>query len=387
MCNVLYSNYIAFITLHSLHCIHYVAFITLHCITLQCPRELIAATSARIVQIESMDQIRISDLDSTMAAKRTFDDLLAQIQASNLNFHLQLSPFSASISLKKSLIKYKFGNTLLPPCPLPSDEPNQPVEHEDSLLLAEKDHLKQELVDLQKLQNSSTETIQIFEQKIANMEASALKSFEERNVEVTSLKKSIKTSNLEIESLKKDLQARNKHVKEKENETNKLEQKCENLVANLKRTKNEMNSMKSENLKLIRKQEKVKIRRSKNVSTNTIALEFPSSATTLSTKLTLNTTTSVKTPSVTCSTVMRPDSLSSPKDLLNNVMPRSENSDSSSTSGISSLASSSDMSPRTPPGTPPSNTPSNPEANVDDMLTEPFNTLKEELKKLILAQK
>ena len=335
---------------------------------------MIAGTSARIVQIESMDQIRISDLDSTMAAKRTFDNLLAQIQASNLNFHLQLSPFSASISLKKSLIKDKFGNTLLPPCPLPSDEPNQHVEHEDSLLLAENDHLKQELVDLQKLQNSSTETIQIFEQKIANMEASALK-------------KSNKTSNLEIESLKKDLQARNKHIKEKENETNKLEQKCENLVANLKRTKNEMNSMKSENLKLIRKQEKVKIRRSKNVSTNTIALEFPSSATTLSTKLTLNTTTSVKTPSVTCSTVMRPDSLSSPKDLLNNVMPRSENSDSSSTSGISSLASSSDMSPRTPPGTPPSNTPSNPEANVDDMLTEPFNTLKEELKKLILAQK
>ena len=348
---------------------------------------MIAATSARIVQIESMDQIRISDLDSTMAAKRTFDGLLSQIQASNLNFHLQLSPFSASISLKKSLIKDEFGNTLLPPCPLPSDEPNQHVEHEDSLLLAENDHLKQELVDLQKLQNSSTETIQIFEQKIANMEASALKSFEERNVEVTSLKKSIKTSNLEIESLKKDLQARNKHVKEKENETNKLEQKCENLVANLKRTKNKMNSMKSENLKLIRKQEKVKIRRSKNVSTNTIALEFPSSATTLSTKLTLNTTTSVKTPSVTCSTEMRPDSHSSPKDLLNNVMPRSENSNSSSTSGISSLASSSDMSPRTPPGTPPSNTPSNPEANVDDMLTEPFNTLKEELKKLILAQK
>ena len=184
-----------------------------------------------------MDQIRISDLDSTMAAKRTFDDLLEQIQASNLNFHLQLSPFSASISLKKSLIKDKFGNTLLPPCPLPSNEPNQLVEHEDSHLLAENDHLKQELVDLQKLQNSSTETIQIFEQKIANMEASALKSFEERNVEVTSLKKSIKTSNLEIESLKKDLQARNKHVKEKENETNKLEQKCENLVVNLKRTK------------------------------------------------------------------------------------------------------------------------------------------------------
>ena len=100
---------------------------------------MIAATIARIVQIESMDQIRISDLDSTMVAKRTFDDLLAQIQASNLNFHLQLSPFSASISLKKSFIKDKFGNTLLPShASAPSDAAYQLLKQEHSLLLDDK---------------------------------------------------------------------------------------------------------------------------------------------------------------------------------------------------------------------------------------------------------
>ena len=52
-----------------------------------------------------MDQIKFSDPEPTMVAKRTFDKLLEQIQSSNLNFHLTISPFSASIFLKKSLKK------------------------------------------------------------------------------------------------------------------------------------------------------------------------------------------------------------------------------------------------------------------------------------------
>ena len=53
-----------------------------------------------------------------MVASRTFNSILQQIQSSNLNFHLQISPFSANISLKKTLIKDKFGAPLLlPPQP------------------------------------------------------------------------------------------------------------------------------------------------------------------------------------------------------------------------------------------------------------------------------
>ena len=44
-----------------------------------------------------------------MTAERTFDSLLQQILSSNLNYQLQLSPFSAYISLKKSPIKDKTG--------------------------------------------------------------------------------------------------------------------------------------------------------------------------------------------------------------------------------------------------------------------------------------
>ena len=54
-----------------------------------------------------------------MVASRTFSSILQQIQSSNLNYQLQISPFSATISLKKTPIKDKYGAPLLPPpqCP------------------------------------------------------------------------------------------------------------------------------------------------------------------------------------------------------------------------------------------------------------------------------
>ena len=56
-----------------------------------------------------------SDTNPTMLASRKFDEILEDIQNSKLNFHLQLSPFSAVISLKKSLIKDRSGVHLKPP--------------------------------------------------------------------------------------------------------------------------------------------------------------------------------------------------------------------------------------------------------------------------------
>ena len=52
-----------------------------------------------------------------MEASITFENILEQIQSSNLNFHMKLSPFTAVISLKKTLIKDKSGSPLLPPPP------------------------------------------------------------------------------------------------------------------------------------------------------------------------------------------------------------------------------------------------------------------------------
>ena len=62
-----------------------------------------------ILMNRSMHQLNASDLNPTMVASKTFDSILEQIQSSNLNFQLHISPFSANISLKRSPIKDKSG--------------------------------------------------------------------------------------------------------------------------------------------------------------------------------------------------------------------------------------------------------------------------------------
>ena len=60
-----------------------------------------------------MQQIQDSDINFAMIASNTFDRILQEIQTSNLNFQLQVSPFSAQISLKKSLVKDRKGSYCL----------------------------------------------------------------------------------------------------------------------------------------------------------------------------------------------------------------------------------------------------------------------------------
>jgi hypothetical protein len=45
-----------------------------------------------------MRKLQTSDTNPTMVASRTFDSILQQIQSSNLNFQLQISPFSAILA-------------------------------------------------------------------------------------------------------------------------------------------------------------------------------------------------------------------------------------------------------------------------------------------------
>ena len=68
-----------------------------------------------------MKQINDSDYNPAMFASTAFETIITQIQHSNLNFQLQMSPFSAQISLKKSLITERTGVSRLPP---PNFEPD-----------------------------------------------------------------------------------------------------------------------------------------------------------------------------------------------------------------------------------------------------------------------
>ena len=59
------------------------------------------------------EKINNSDTISNMAAQ-TFEDILSFVRTSNLNFQIQLTPYSAFISLKKSPMKDKSGCYLEP---------------------------------------------------------------------------------------------------------------------------------------------------------------------------------------------------------------------------------------------------------------------------------
>ena len=62
-----------------------------------------------------MQQFTDSDFkNSAMPASNVFHEILDQIQSSNLNFQLHVTPFSAQIYLRKSLVKDKAG-IVLPP--------------------------------------------------------------------------------------------------------------------------------------------------------------------------------------------------------------------------------------------------------------------------------
>ena len=62
-----------------------------------------------------MEQLFDSDRNSaTMLATKAFEKIIDEIRESNLNFQLQMTPFAAHISLKRSLIKEKSGVPRLP---------------------------------------------------------------------------------------------------------------------------------------------------------------------------------------------------------------------------------------------------------------------------------
>ena len=79
-----------------------------------------------------------------MRASQTFDNLITQVKASNLNFQIQLSPFSALISLKKSLVKDKCGVSLVPPIRHP------PILHHHDSVLHQNQELTDKIIDLEK---------------------------------------------------------------------------------------------------------------------------------------------------------------------------------------------------------------------------------------------
>jgi hypothetical protein len=136
---------------------------------------------------------------TTMEASAAFETLLQHIIESNLNFKLELSPFSAVISLKKSFVRDKYGKTL-PPMPT-----NAVFHH----------HIKEENQDLKtKIQSMEN----VIERMKANYE-NAIDDCEEAHAMKTKLE-------MEMENLKPRLLNVKEETSDRDNEFEALESKC-----------------------------------------------------------------------------------------------------------------------------------------------------------------
>ena len=87
-----------------------------------------------------------SESNPTMVAAAAFNNIVQQIQSSNLNYMIQLSPFAANISLKKTPLKDKTGI----PFPLKSKDicsvfPLPPDKHEVATFTTRNKQLENEL--------------------------------------------------------------------------------------------------------------------------------------------------------------------------------------------------------------------------------------------------
>ena len=88
-----------------------------------------------------------SDKKIKMVASDAFENLLKQVQSSNLNFRMEISPFSAVITLKKSLLKDKSGQILFPP--ISESVQLQQSQDDQNCLLQKMKHLEN-IIEAQK---------------------------------------------------------------------------------------------------------------------------------------------------------------------------------------------------------------------------------------------
>ena len=203
-----------------------------------------------------------------MAASQALSEIIQSVSSSNLNFNVSLTPYSAYITVRKSFIK----NFAPPGNSQEVSTTTDDVKQEHSELKNEIEHLLLQLNNTKVEAKTSKDTINILEEKVSKSEAAALKIFEERSLEIVTLKNVLKKKDSEISDYKKELLEANKALKGKEKEAYKLQQKNDNQSDSITRIKAEISILKTENKNLLKK--KPSKRKSSNVSTNTLPVNL-----------------------------------------------------------------------------------------------------------------
>ena len=176
-----------------------------------------------------------------MDAFQSCELLLKYVKNSNLNFSLNESPFSVSLSIRKSFVKDKFGAE--------RSSAFTGISHQDGRLVNENQNLQNEKKSLSALVIHHEREKEVFEQTIGDLSeklekarAELMEIMSEKNTLVKAKKnteKELDEKTNENENLKMEIKTFSKTVKSKENELKNLNLKHENLSETFNKANNE----------------------------------------------------------------------------------------------------------------------------------------------------
>ena len=188
-----------------------------------------------------------SDLDYfvTMDASRIFNEIIKQIENCQLNYVINKTPFSANISIKKSLIKW-IDTPSKTETIVKAEQGDLPCV-EKSELTEKLEMVLQEKERLEQLLNQETLKVKSCECDKEQLRVELLNVKKEKHASNTKLR----TQNSEISNLKDEAVEMQQTIKDLENEVNEkkkaLDVKYE-MVGNLKKEKKESESKLTETL-------------------------------------------------------------------------------------------------------------------------------------------
>ena len=186
-----------------------------------------------------------------MAIDATFSSILSEIQLSNLNFNLQITPYAAYITLKKSVITDQNGIKAVPAPPIlfllqqahqkiaELQEENKGLKvkmHENAMLVEAIDASNNTLA----ASNAAKDTLQ-----------TKLEAAEEEIIKVSSLKNSFEANLKDTKKMHlQDMNKANTTIKSLEKRGKGLEKEIHNLRRNLESSRDTLKNLKSDHSSL-----------------------------------------------------------------------------------------------------------------------------------------
>ena len=229
--------------------------------------------------------IPITELE--MAANSTFTSILNEIQLSNLNFNIKMTPFGAYITLKKTVQKDRYGNPAVPSPPLllvlhqahqeilRLQKENYRLKSAADTLRNKHEHALRENEGLVESFSETTKSLKevtankdILDEKIYVIEKEAARNRSEIAKHESEIKKTRKQHVEEIKDLNALIKTHKNEMKVKDKKIHDLTRNLENSLVKVQSSKSEVSRFKIIKSKLEAEVKKLKHEKTKTEVVN-----------------------------------------------------------------------------------------------------------------------